>query len=295
MTHEQIKQPFEAAAAGQPTPPQPAGAASEGATTDAARPREAAALWRALAGMVLSLALACVIVAFEFSTQATHRANRLRTRLKALTLKVHKLEAQIGAQRARLAAARRELGAAETLRAVLLAPDATTIRLIPAHGADDVSAGAAAAPAPAATDAAEGGEASPARLAEAPPASGAPAAATDAPHGGAGRGVQRAAGAPHPRALLAFSLKEGRAVLQVVGLQRPARDGTLVLWWRGARGALRRAGEFRTAADGGAMVALKLPRNFSPTGATITAEGAQAGGASPQADVLLRGALGHNR
>jgi hypothetical protein len=254
MTQEQLKEsPREAAAGGVCLP----SAASDNAPSPtlaatAAPGREAGALWRALAGMVLSLAVACVIVAMEFSSQAAHRVNRMRRRLAALSLKVRKLEADISAERARLAAARRELGASGTLRAVLLRSDLATIRLAPASGAG-------------------------------------------APHGpGASQWarVGNAAGADSLGALLMFSLKEHRAVLQVAGL-RPSTDQVFVLWWSATHGAPLRAAEFRTAPNGSALVVVPLPNGFMPVAATVTAERDGARAAAPQHTALLRGALRH--
>lgn len=286
MTQEQFKEPTEAAAAGSPSPVAAAGDhPSSAAPSQAAPARGSAALWRGLAGMVLSLALACVIVAIEFSTQANHRANLMRARMGALSAKVRKLGAAVNAQRARLSAARSDLAAAQALRALLLAPDLATIRLAPARGGS--APAPSSAPQPGAADAPSG-------PAEPPAAS--------AVGGGAARvgdaqsaAVQRGASAERPRALLMFSLKEGRAALQAAGLGRPARDRVFVLWWRAARGTLRRAGEFHTAANGSALLTVALPHGFSPAVVLVTAESTATDGVSPQGEAVLRGALGRTR
>ncbi|HVB82898.1 MAG TPA: hypothetical protein VNE82_23475 [Candidatus Binataceae bacterium] len=93
--------------------------------------RDAAALWRALAGMAMSLALACLIVMLEFTGQAVHRADRLHRHAEALLGRVSRLQTEIAGERARIATARRELAAAEALRAVLRAPDAGLLALAP--------------------------------------------------------------------------------------------------------------------------------------------------------------------
>ena len=125
---------------------------SSRADGSAPRRREPAALWRALAGMAISLALACAIVMLEFTSQAAHRADRLHRRAEALLGRVSRLQTEIAGERARIATARRELAAVEALRALLRAPDATMIELSPptspaAAGGHNV----AAAPRPEAT------------------------------------------------------------------------------------------------------------------------------------------------
>jgi hypothetical protein len=115
------------------TPIDAAAAQTRSSRADASAPRrrEPAALWRALAGMAISLGLACVIVMLEFTSQAAHRADRLHRRSEALRGRVSRLQTQIADQRARIATARRELAAVEALRALLRAPDAAMIQLVP--------------------------------------------------------------------------------------------------------------------------------------------------------------------
>jgi hypothetical protein len=93
--------------------------------------RDTAALWRAAAGMAISLALACAIVMLEFTGQAAHRADRLNRLAGGLLSKISRLEAKVAAEHARISAARRELAADDTLRALLRAPDAGMLRLSP--------------------------------------------------------------------------------------------------------------------------------------------------------------------
>lgn len=130
MTQQQIQEtPIEAAA--QLEPPS--------APQTPARKRDPAALWRAVAGMAISVALACLIVTLEFTGQAAHRADRMHRRAETLLSKVYRLEVEVVAERVRIAAARRELAAAEALRALLRAPDVSMLLLAPpparAHGA----------------------------------------------------------------------------------------------------------------------------------------------------------------
>jgi len=95
------------------------------------RQRDAVALWRALAGMAISLALACLIVMLEFTGLAAHRADRMHRRSNALLSRVARLEVQMAAAQAQIATAHRDLAAAESLRALLRAPDAGMLLLVP--------------------------------------------------------------------------------------------------------------------------------------------------------------------
>jgi Anti-sigma-K factor rskA, C-terminal len=131
---QQVKEtPIDAAAA-QLQRPQAAGTAPH--------KREATRLWSALAGMALSLALACVIVMLEFTSQAAHRANRLHRHAEALLARVSHLQTEVAGERARVVTARRELAAAQALRALLRAPDAGMLLLAPpaAAGGHNIAA-----------------------------------------------------------------------------------------------------------------------------------------------------------
>jgi len=102
-----------------------------GAAETPPRQRDAVALWRALAGMAISLALACLIVMLEFTGLAAHRADRMHRRSNALLSQVARLESRMAVAHAQIAAAHRDLAAAESLRAVLRAPDAGMLLLAP--------------------------------------------------------------------------------------------------------------------------------------------------------------------
>ena len=103
--------------------------------------------------------------------------------------------------------------------------------------------------------------------------------------------------------MLSLAPREGRAVLIVAGLKPPANDTLFVLWWRASHGAPVRAAEFRTAADGSALVAAAVPAGLDVTAAIVTVEhaaqgdaakaGAAATGApaAPAGPVQLRGSL----
>jgi hypothetical protein len=214
----------------------------------ASHKRDPAALWRAVAGMALSVALACLIVMLEFTGQAAHRAARMHRRADSLLSRVYRLDAEVVAERARIAAARHELASAQALRVLLRAPDVAMLLLSP------------------------------------------PVA-----------GGHRAAPAQRPVATLALSPGEHRAVLMVTGLKPPTADTTFVLWWSASHGAPIRAAEFRTEADGSALVIVALPSVSAVSAAMVTAEramsadSAKSAGApvqtGPPSPVQLRGAL----
>jgi hypothetical protein len=218
------------------------------------RTRAAAARWRALAGMAISVTLACLIVTLEFTSQAAHRASRTRRHAEALLARVSRLESEVAAERARIAAAHRELAAAQTLRALLRAPDAVLLRLSP------------------------------------PPVAG---------------GHKAAKAAHSPEAMLALSPREHSAVVMIAGLKPLADDTLFVLWWSMPHGTPVRAAEFRTAADGSALVTAAIPPGLEATAAMITAERAAEDGAAsaarnaasasaqtaPSGPVQLRGSL----
>lgn len=238
------------------------------------RRRDAAALWRAMAGMAISLALAFLIVMLELTGRAAYRADRSHRHAEALRSRISRLESEVADERARIATAHRELAAAEELRAILRAPDADMLPLAP-PSVPRATAGPGATAAPRSS-----------RSAVAP-------GAADAP----GAGVSR-----RPQATLALAPREHRAVLIVAGLKSGADDTLFVLWWSSARGAAVRAAEFRTAADGSALVTAALPAGLDVTAAIITAEhgaesgaAANAGAASAPAAamgrILLRGTL----
>jgi hypothetical protein len=79
-------------------------------------------------------------------------------------------------------------------------------------------------------------------------------------------------------------------VLIVAGLKSAANDTLFVLWWSAARGAAVRAAEFRTAADGSALVAAALPDGLEVTAAMVTAEhGAESVAAAANASAAATG------
>jgi hypothetical protein len=216
------------------------------------RKRDAAAWWRALSGMAMSLALGCVIVMLEFTSQAAHRAARMHRHAEALHSRLSRLEAEITDERARIATTHRELAASEALRALLRAPDAGMLALSP-------------------------------------------------PTSPAAKGRHPVAAGTRPQATLATGVKERRAVLIVAGLKPLTDDTRFVLWWSVARGEPIRAAEFRTAADGSALVMAAMPPGVDVTGAMVTVERAAKDSAAngveslaqhgPAGPVQLRGTL----
>lgn len=111
------------------------------------RKRDAAALWRAVAGMAIALALASLIVMLEFTGKANHRAARLRLHADAMLSRIARLESQAASARARVAAAHRELAAAQSLRELLRAPDAVRLDLSPPAAPSATAADKTAPPA----------------------------------------------------------------------------------------------------------------------------------------------------
>jgi hypothetical protein len=110
------------------------------------RRRETVRLWRAVAGMALSIALACAIVVLESSGQAAHHVGRLQARIRVLLSRLYKTQAEVASERQRLAALQQELASSETLRTVLLAPDLAVMRLAALTAAARRSAGTVKGP-----------------------------------------------------------------------------------------------------------------------------------------------------
>jgi len=90
--------------------------------------------WRAVAGMALAIAIACAMVAAEFSSALIERSRHYHNRL-------HQLSSNITAMRGEIAGADREIAGMRTavevdddLRRIIAAPDSRLIRLeAPAH------------------------------------------------------------------------------------------------------------------------------------------------------------------
>jgi hypothetical protein len=92
---------------------------------------DTSARWRAIAGMAISVALACLIVMLEFTGESNRHASRIHRRVEALTARLSRLNGQIASERARVSAANREFQGEQALHAVLRAPDAAMLPLAP--------------------------------------------------------------------------------------------------------------------------------------------------------------------
>jgi len=227
------------------------------------RRRDPAALWRAIAGMAIALALASAIVMLEFASRAMRHADRMHRRAAALSERVTHLESELAAERTQVAAARRNLAAAQSLLRLLRAPDATMVALAPVSPPPSLIASSRMA---------RGG-------------------AGNLADGGARAGAPRL-----PAAMLVLAPREGRAVLMVAGLVPPGEDASFALWWSAARagthGAPTRAASFRTAADGSAIVTAALSADAlsaEMAAATVTLERGDAQGARPVASSATQG------
>ncbi len=198
------------------------------------RPRDGPSFWRAIAGMAVSVALAFLMVSIELHDETNHRLDWRLRRALSITARMTRVEGEIASDRAEIAAMRRETAESEVLRAVVLAPDATLVRM----RAEKV-------------------------------------------------------GVDAPAAVLARSLLERRAVLEVSGLAPPPAGMSYVLWWIVAHGqAPVRAAQFQPA-DGDSdivTVAIPIPLGLAePEGAIVTLE-SRMGARAPSSRVVLRSA-----
>jgi len=93
------------------------------------RLRDASSFWRAIGGMALSLALAFLMVSIELHDETNHRLDwRLRHAL-SVAARMTRVQGELASYRAQIMAMERETAESEILRAVVLAPDATLIRM----------------------------------------------------------------------------------------------------------------------------------------------------------------------
>jgi hypothetical protein len=92
------------------------------------------ALWRALAGMAIALALACAMVALESSSELFHRSSYYHHRLLRLLGHIHEMRGQIDSADRQLAGMRDEAAARRDLPLILAAPDVRLFRLNPPAG-----------------------------------------------------------------------------------------------------------------------------------------------------------------
>ncbi|HVN29508.1 MAG TPA: anti-sigma factor [Candidatus Binataceae bacterium] len=134
------------------THPEPAALAASASPEAPPSDSRRSALWRAVAGMAAALALAAAIVAVDLSHELVERITHYRSRIASLNRSVDALKRQRVADEKQLADAREEIRAREftasrdRIKAIMLAPDRKTIRLlaassdVPASGAATVSA-----------------------------------------------------------------------------------------------------------------------------------------------------------
>ena len=97
------------------------------------------ALWRAIAGMAVALALAAGIVAIDLSHELIERISHYRSRIASLNRSVNTLKREKDADEKRLADARNEIrerelmASRDRIKAIMLAPDRRSIKLVAAN------------------------------------------------------------------------------------------------------------------------------------------------------------------
>jgi hypothetical protein len=94
------------------------------------------ALWRALAGMAIAVALACAAVALETSSELFHRNAYYHRRLLRLLGHIHQMRGQIDSVDRELAGMRDEDAADGRLPLILAASDVRLFRLSPPRNLD---------------------------------------------------------------------------------------------------------------------------------------------------------------
>jgi hypothetical protein len=93
-------------------------------------------LWRALAGMAAALAVAAVIITIDLSHELIERMSHYHSRIATLNRRVNSLQQKAQVDEQRLADAREEIkerklmASKDRIKAILLAPDRRTIKLV---------------------------------------------------------------------------------------------------------------------------------------------------------------------
>jgi hypothetical protein len=87
------------------------------------------AFWRAVAGMALTIALGCLIITSEFSTELLERTRHLHHRLSQLSSTVATMRGEIASADREIAGMRDAVEIDDDLRRILAEPDARLIRL----------------------------------------------------------------------------------------------------------------------------------------------------------------------
>jgi hypothetical protein len=81
--------------------------------------------------MALAIALACAVVAFEFASDLSYRSAGFRHRLAQLGARIDRMRGQMAMADRQLADMRSQEATRNALNAILAAPDARLIRLVP--------------------------------------------------------------------------------------------------------------------------------------------------------------------
>jgi hypothetical protein len=100
-------------------------------TTSPSRWYRRVTFWRAVAGMALAIALACAVVAGEFSSALISRTRHYRDRLHQLTSNITAMRGRVARDDREIAGMRNTVEIEDDLRRILAAPDARLIRLAP--------------------------------------------------------------------------------------------------------------------------------------------------------------------
>jgi hypothetical protein len=116
-------------AQGEPVPGPEAGKSDE--TTAGARPPRLlrVALWQAIAGMCIALAIASLIVTSELADALARRTNYVNRRVAALNAIVRSLRNQTAVEQRKLGSERERATVGEVFEKILFAPDLRTIKL----------------------------------------------------------------------------------------------------------------------------------------------------------------------
>jgi hypothetical protein len=126
-------------------PEQAAVATPSGSSTESSDNRRSG-LWRAVAGMAVALALAASIVTVDLSHELAERIGHYRSRIASLNRSVDTLRREKVADEKRLADAREEIkerelmASRDRMKAISLAPDRRSIKLVAPTAADAASA-----------------------------------------------------------------------------------------------------------------------------------------------------------
>ena len=136
MAADEVKRINPAAAGAAGDFPPPATSHSNGASPWYAHAR----FWRAVAGMALAIAIACMIVTLETSSELSYRSATYRRRVHQLSSRLERLRGEIATADQQLAAMRGNALVRDNLNRILAASDVRLIRLQPVDGGTKTSA-----------------------------------------------------------------------------------------------------------------------------------------------------------